>query len=420
VKLFGTTADGTHKAVLTNEAGALIVSGGGGGDASRWADFPAVDNVDMDGFALQNVTGINSTALDNLSISTAGGDIQLQTATDELNANVMSYSVLGNLSLSNGGQNINNLLGVTNSQGFKLTEEGGGSIIFSDSTVQTTAYQNPFQVDLDMNDNGLMNVNGVNGSAGKGQTITADKTVLISSNQEAVLLSSKTSIILAIPPTIVQFPELPTKTLTYDANGDLTLAEGTENISNPLGTTTSNSFTLTQGGGGVITFEDGTTQSTAGGGGGGGNFSTPSAVDLDMNTHKIIGITELGGVGLHNNPIIVNNDITFRGDSEFQGNTSITNVTRIIGNADNYLTLTNVGEISSYNATDSILMNAVNVQIGQNLYFVNDGTSQNTAYQNPFQTQLDLNGQNIIRTTNIFGNDDIIVFETDGCRIKHG
>jgi len=54
-------------------------------------------------------------------------------------------------------------------------------------------------------------------------------------------------------------------------------------------------------------------------------------------------------------------------------------------------------------------MNTENVQIGQNLYFVNDATTQNTAYQNPFQTSLDLNGQSVVRTQQVFGNESISI-----------
>ena len=398
-------------------ADGVISATGGGGDASLWANYPAVDNVDMQGNDIINANIISSVADSALDITADGSmnikaksNLSLTTATDGT-PNIIEYTVLGNLIFYEGEQNIYNLLGVTHSQGFKLTEEGGGSIIFSDNTVQTTAYtggggggnfstpstvdldmdghriigiteltgvepngdpiivnnniefagnpefgsaaqitnleylvgnvdngltisnislissepynnelllnsakttlggnlkfnqdateqitayQNPFQVDLDMNDNGLMNVNGVNGSAGKGQTIVADKTVLISSNQEAVLVSSKTQIILAIPPTIVQFPELPTKTLTYDANGDLTLAEGTQNINNPLGTTTSNSFTLTQDGGGKITFPDMTEMTTA--------SASPSTWSDFPATQAV----DMGGWGLSN----INGDIT--------------------------------------------------------------------------------------------------------------
>jgi len=265
------------------------IESGGGGDASLWANYPAVDNVNMANKSLIDVNTISGQDTKQLVIDgtniyiTADQNLILRTAVDTPTPNNIEYSLLGNLTFYEGEQNINNLLGVTHSQG----------------------------------------------------------------------------------------------------------------------------FTLTQNGGGVITFEDGTTMSSAGSSG--GNFSTPSNQDLDMNTHKIIGITELTGVGEYNNPIIVNNDITFSGNPTYGGNATIENVSYINGNINDSLTITNVGQITSYNATTNILMNTENVQIGQNLYFVQDATTQNSAYQNPFQTQLDLNGQNIIRTTNIFGNESISI-----------
>jgi hypothetical protein len=505
VKLFGTTADGTHKAVLTDATGALIVSGGGGGDASRWADFPAVDNVDMDGFALQKVTGINSTALDNLSISTAGGDIQLQTATDQLTANVMSYSVLGNLTLSNGGQNINNVLGVTTSKEFTLTQNGGGVITFEDGTtqstagggggnfstpsnqdldmnshkiigitqlggvgdysnpiivnnniqfagdaefgsgsrilnvdyisgansggmsisdvltiqgadgqlllnantvlltndlkfnddgtIQTTAYQNPFAVSLDMNDNGITNVNSINGVATKGLPITTDG---------IISLASQASVQLQIPPApptgLPPYPEPPpTKVLSYD--GDLTFAEGTQNISNSLGTTTSNSFTLTQDGGGKITFADLTEMTTA------------SASPSTWSDFPATGTVDMGGFGLSN----INNDIV----TGVNGSLSI-----LSNNNDPVATATlrliiNEALIENTKPASEIKLEGGQVLIStvgeggwdgspiKTTTFGSDGKLSVPSLQLMSGT-LDLNGQSVVRTQQIFGDNDMI------------
>jgi hypothetical protein len=383
---------GIRHPLNVDASGSLIVIGGGGGDASQWATFPAVDNVDMDGFALQKVTGINSTALDNLSISTAGGDILLQTATDEENANVISYSSLGNLTFSNGGQNINNLLGVTNSQGFKLTEEGGGSIIFSDSTVQTTAYQNPFQVDLGMNDKSINNLNSINGVATKGLPITTDG---------IISLSSQASVQLQIPPAPPvgppPYPEpAPTKVLYYD--GDLLLAEGTQNITNSLGITTSNSFTLTQDGGGVITFEDGTTMTTA------------SASPSTWSEYPATQIVDMGGFGLSN----IEGDIT----TGQNGSLSIlSNSSDPVASATLRLIINETISENTKPASE-IRLEGAEVRIRT----VVGGWDESTPIETTFGSDgklsvpsiqmmsgdLDLNGKSVVRTQQIFGDNDMI------------
>ena len=51
--------------------------------------------------------------------------------------------------------------------------------------------------------------------------------------------------------------------ISLSSENNLTFENGTQNISNLSGTTTSKNFTLTNGEGGVVTFEDGTTQATA-------------------------------------------------------------------------------------------------------------------------------------------------------------
>jgi len=345
VKLFGTTADGTHKAVLTNADGALIVSGGGGGDASQWATFPAVSNVDGDGYDINNVTNISADG----------------------------YIATNNLQSRSGGIT-NILIGNT----------------------------------LDMNDKNIIGANTV-----MTQTLTApNETGLLITSPYLVSLHADNGVSISTPPLSGKEPY----TMSYSNLGNLSFSLGEQNINNLLGVTNSQGFSLTQNGGGKIVFPDLTEQTTAytGGGGGGGNFSTPSAVDLDMNTHKIIGITELTGVGT--DAIIVNNDITFTGDAVYHGSANINNVSYINGNADDHLTLTNVGQISSGEVTNSILMNTENVQIGQKLYFLNDATTQNTAYQNPFQVDLNMNSHKITGITELTGvepNGDPIIINND-------
>ena len=336
VKLFGTTADGVHKAVLTNADGALIVSGGGGGDASQWATFPAVANVDLDEYDITNVNNIS--------------------------ADIVATDIL---------------------KGYKNSPLG--SILV--------------QNNLDMD-----------GKSITGANFLSANTLTSPNNTDLSITSSQVLSLYSVDNISIQTESLDKdpNTLEFSNLGNLTFSEGEQNINNLLGVTHSQGFTLTQNGGGVITFEDGTTMATAGGGGSGGNFSTPSTVDLDMDSHKIINITQLGGVGAHYNPIIVNNDITFAGTPEFGSASQMTNLEYLYGNVDNGLTITNVATVSTGNLATDLLIISPTVILSENLRFNNDATIQTTAYQNPFQTQLDLNGNSVIRTQQIFGDNDMI------------
>lgn len=227
VKLFGTTAEGTHKAVLTNADGALIVSGGGGGDVSQWATFPAVANVDMSGNKIINITELTGVGTYNDPIIVNNnlnftGDTVFGSGAQISN---LSY-IVGN---ADNGLDINNIANLGGMDGaiFINTAQTtlGGSLKFNnDATIQSTAYQNPFQTNLDMNNYALMNVNGVNGAT--------DSSVVISSD-------------IAVQ-------------LTADVNGTPKYASLDTN-----GVFNAKSFTLYQAEGGGITFPDGSSQTTA-------------------------------------------------------------------------------------------------------------------------------------------------------------
>jgi hypothetical protein len=192
INMMGLSPTNTQIQIALDAEGRLITSGGGGGDASQWATFPAVSNVDGDGYDINNVTNISAdgyVATDNLQSRSGGitsilvgntldmndkniigaNTVMTETLTSPNETGLlitspyllslfadngisistpplsgkdpynMSYSNLGNLSFSLGEQNINNLLGVTHSQGFTLTQNGGGKIIFPDLTEMTTA-----------------------------------------------------------------------------------------------------------------------------------------------------------------------------------------------------------------------------------------------------------------------------------------
>jgi len=396
--LGGVKIDGTSITI----ADGVISATGGGGDASQWATFPSVSNVDMDSHKIIGITELTGvgTYSDPIIVN---NDLQFTGTGLGIGGRITDVDYIDGTT-TGGGMSITNVGNIAGADGQLLLNADRVIISrllrFNDNgTEQTEAYNNPFQVDLDMNNHALMNVNGIGAIANKGQTLTADKTVYIASNLESVLLSSKTSIISAIPPSVVQFPPLPTKSLTYDVNGDLTFDEGTQNINNPLGTTTSKNFTLTAGGAGKIVFSDLTEMTTASGGGGG--FVNPAIVDLDMNTHKIIGITELTGVGTYNDPIIVNNNIEFAGSPEFGSGTQIENLEYLVGNVVNGLTLTNVAEIRSEPYNNELIINVAKTTLGGNLKFNQDATEQTTAYQNPFLVNLDMNGNKIINTTEL-------------------
>ena len=395
VLCFGVDGEtGLAHVLNTDASGNLIVisSGGGGGDASLWSEFPALQIVDMNNNGLTNVNAIGGVATKGLPIL-ADGILNLSSnsgvvlsskveialaippepSPTPLPTKTLTYDVSGNLTFEEGEQNISNLLGTTTSKGFTLTQGGGGT--------------------LDMNGNNILNANEISSVVDNSLSIIADVNLDISAKNNISLVTAND----AATPNIIEYTEL----------GNLVFYEGEQNITNLLGVTTSKEFTLTQGGGGVITFEDGTTMATAGGGGGGGNFSTPSDVTLDMSGNKIINITQLGGVGEHYNPIIVNNDIRFAGTAEFGSASQMTNLEYLYGNVDNGLTITNVATVSNGSLASDLLIVSPQVILSGNLKFNNDVTIQTTAYQNPFQTTLDLNGNSVIRTQQIFGNNDM-------------
>lgn len=313
-----------------------IQAGGGGGNASQWATFPAVANVDLDEYDITNVNNIS--------------------------ADIVATDIL---------------------KGYKNSPLG--SILV--------------QNNLDMD-----------GKSITGANFLSANTLTSPNNTDLSITSSQVLSLYSVDNISIQTESLDKdpNTLEFSNLGNLTFSEGQQNINNLLGVTTSKEFTLTQGGGGVITFEDGTTMATAGGGGGGGNFSTPSNQDLDMDSHKIINITQLGGVGAHYNPIIVNNDIQFAGTPEFGSASQMTNLEYLYGNVDNGLTITNVATVSTGSLASDLLLISPTVILSGDLKFNNDATIQTTAYQNPFQTTLDLNGNSITRTQQIFGDNDLI------------
>lgn len=386
-----------------------IQAGGGGGNASLWATFPAVANVDLDDYNINNVnnisadivatdilktykegalgsilvqnsldmdgkniSGVNNLSTENLSspndtgllISSsqlislyANNGISISTPQIGKNPANMLYSNLGNLTFTEGEQNLTNALGTTTSKGFTLTQGGGGT--------------------LDMNGNDILNANIISSVVDNSLDITADINLNIEAKNNISLITATNA-----TPNIIEYTGL----------GNLVFYEGQQNITNLLGVTTSKEFTLTQGGGGVITFEDGTTMATAGGGGGGGNFSTPSNQDLDMNGNNITNINLLGAV--ENQNININSGITFTQN----GGSYISNVSNIVGNnvggSDPYLQIDNltniytptgaglqvnvIGGVSFYGGTNLLMGDGEIGGVGQIRF--SDTTLQTTAY----------------------------------------
>jgi len=251
------------------------------------------------------------------------------------NANNITYDNFGNLTFSTtrgvASQNITNSSGTTTSKNFQLTQGSGGNIRFQDGTTQNTASTmfNPSIADLDMDSNDILQVNNINtininGSAyppppvfvgnatenlnmngfaiqNFGQLVGVSAAISLP-NQELIVagidnndqVQSFVGISNGIGVEFVSKFQTLNQHMNYDNNGDLAFTNGSQNIYNTLGTTTSKSIILTQGGGGSITFQDGSIQNTAGGSGG-GNFSTPSNQDLDMNTNDIL---QVGNINL--------------------------------------------------------------------------------------------------------------------------
>jgi hypothetical protein len=378
------TTTTTNSLTLTQNAGGTIkfadgsiqstaAGSGGGGNMFN----PSIANLSMSNFNITNVEDIDLTTINGAAypppsswVSTATSDLNMNThsITNLVNVNGVAYpapstfvgTATGNLNMAN--NNINNV----NTLGIK----SGGDIVFAtDSSIQTTAYQNldiqtltstnssititqngsnvhsynieavggggsgnfstPSAVNLDMDTNNILQVGNINLSTinlapypppstwvneattdldMKGYRINnaqyiADCNGLsgrpnIEININAPDINSATQAFLNVSVNngvsmCTEFQTLDQR-MFYDNNGDITFQNGGQNISNLLGTTTSKNLVLTQGSGGSITFQDGTEMTTAGGSSG-GNFSTPSAVDLDMDTHNIL---QVGNINL--------------------------------------------------------------------------------------------------------------------------
>ena len=347
INMMGLSPTNTQIQIALDAEGRLITSGGGGGGGGAdWSQYPATQNVDIDGNNIDNVNNISADIV----------------ATDILKG--YKNSPLGSILVQN------NL-------------DMDGKSISGANNIITQSLTSPNNTDLSITSSQVLTLYSVDNISIQTESLDKD-------------------------PNTLEFSNL----------GNLTFSEGQQNINNLLGVTTSKSFTLTAGGSGKIVFSDLTEMTTASTGGG-GNFSTPSNQDLDMDSHKIINITELGSSP--NQPLLVNNDITFNTNA---GN-YINNVSDIVGSNvggnDPYLQIQNLtsiitpgelqvnvtGGVGFYNGTNLNLHEGIISDIGD-LRF-SDLSIQTTAYQNPFQTQLDLNGNSVIGTQQIFGNSDITV-----------
>jgi len=151
-------------------------------------------------------------------------------------------------------------------------------------------------------------------------------------------------------------------------------------------------------------------------GGGGGDASQwatfPAVANVDMSGNKIINITELTGVGTYGNPIIVNNNLNFTGDTVFGSGAQLSNLSYIVGNADNGLDINNIANLGGMDG--AIFINAAQTTLGGSLKFNNDATIQSTAYQNPFQTNLDMNNYALMNVNGVNGaTDSSVVISSD-------
>ena len=380
------TTTTTNNLILTQNAGGTIkfadgtiqstASSGGGGGGNMFN--PSIANLSMSNFDITNVNDIHLTTINGSAyppasswVGTATSDLNMNThsITNLINVNGSAYppastfvgTATGNLNMAN--NNINNV----NTLGIK----SGGDIVFAtDSSIQTTAYQNldiqtltstnssititqngsnvhsynieavggggggnfstPSSVNLDMDSHNILQVGNINLSTinlapypppstwvdqatsdldmggyriqnaqyiAECNGLSGRPNYEININAPDIDGLTQSFLNVSVDTGVSMCSKFQTlnQRMFYNNNGDITFQNGSQNISNTLGTTTSKNFELTQGAGGSIKFADGTTQSTAGGGGGGGNFSTPSSVNLDMNTHNIL---QVGNINL--------------------------------------------------------------------------------------------------------------------------
>ena len=263
--------------------------------------------------------------LDNTGVSLYGYNYNLQTE------NNVKYDIAGNLTFTDGTQNINNLLGTTTSGNFTLNPALAGVITYADTTTQATAYKNldvqtvsattkptattaylsssattDHNVNIDLNvalpvssgyvlsstENGVLSWVDKNDGAGtmfnpsianldmanfnitRVNTLTADDDNLLNIytlDDGTIELTTNLNSTDEFGGASVAISKIGVRLISRDAedtnesnilyNGDLTFTGGTQNINNPLGTTTSANFTLDENG--IITYGNATTQDTA-------------------------------------------------------------------------------------------------------------------------------------------------------------
>ena len=132
----------------------------------------------------------------------------------------------------------------------------------------SSVLNNPATTDLNLAGNSIINVSQIDSSSNLFITTNNDEGQLFiqaNGTQQGEGISSRINIsqVAVNIGSFIGAGQTDYRGMSLSSANNLTFENGTQNISNLAGTTTSQNFTLTDGSGGVLTFEDGTTQATA-------------------------------------------------------------------------------------------------------------------------------------------------------------